>query len=273
MSLRERLNHARRVVLRTGTLVQERFSSERGENLAAAISMRAFLALFPIVLLAIAAVGFAGGSPKIVARDVADALGLGRDFGNTLTQSLTTAREGRVASSVVGVLGLIWTGTGLSASVNAAWDAAWSIRGGAFRGRALGAVWLVGGLIFLAITAATTVLLQRANIRIELGVIGGVLANSLFCFWTALTLPARRIPWRAMVKPAIIGGIAFEILRVVGAFVVPALVRRSSNVYGTIGAMFALLVWLLIIGRIVVYIAILERVRWERAGGNVGTTG
>ena len=90
--------------MRSGALVQERFSSERGENLAAAISMRAFLALFPIVLLAIAAAGFAGGNPKVVSRDVADALGLGRDFGSTLSGSLTTAREGRGASSLVGVL-------------------------------------------------------------------------------------------------------------------------------------------------------------------------
>ena len=59
--------------MRSGAPVQERFSSEQGENLAAAISMRAFLALFPIVLLAIAAVGFAGGNPKVVSRDVADA--------------------------------------------------------------------------------------------------------------------------------------------------------------------------------------------------------
>ena len=104
LSLRQRLTETVPAAMRSGAPVQERFSSERGENLAAAISMRAFLALFPIVLLAIAAVGFAGGNPKVVSRDVADALGLGRDFGSTLSGSLTTAREGRGASSLVGVL-------------------------------------------------------------------------------------------------------------------------------------------------------------------------
>jgi uncharacterized BrkB/YihY/UPF0761 family membrane protein len=40
-------------------------------------------------------------------------------------------------------------------------------------------------------------------------------------------------------------------------------VRRSSTAYGTIGATFALLVWLLFVGRVIVAAAIYERYRWE----------
>jgi uncharacterized BrkB/YihY/UPF0761 family membrane protein len=66
-----------------------------------------------------------------------------------------------------------------------------------------------------------------------------------------------------MVRPALYGGIAMEILRAVGTNVVPALVRRSSTAYGTIGATFALLVWFLFVGRVIVAAAIYERYRWE----------
>ena len=47
-----------------GVVVQRRFGAERGANLAAAISMRGFLALFPMLVLAIAVVGFIGGDRR-----------------------------------------------------------------------------------------------------------------------------------------------------------------------------------------------------------------
>jgi Predicted membrane protein len=259
MVIRSRLDRARR----DGFEVQRQFGAIRGANLAAAISMRAFLALFPIALLAIAFVGFAGGDPHTVARDIGNALGLGDDLSKTLVQAVLSAQRRSVESSIVGVVGLVWTGTGLTATVNAAWDEAWSIRGGAWRGRAIGVVWLLGGLVFLSLIVGTGILLRHADILLEFGIIGGIAANTLFFYWTAIVLPARTIPRRAMRFPALMAGIALEILKVVGSRVVPALVLRSSSLYGTIGAVFALLVWLLVLGRLVVYTAILERVRWD----------
>ncbi|MEP6623519.1 MAG: YhjD/YihY/BrkB family envelope integrity protein [Acidimicrobiia bacterium] len=243
--------------------VQRRFNAIRGGNLAAAISMRAFLALFPIALLAIACVGFAGGNPQRVAHDIADALGLGDGLGTTLTHVVQSAQRRRVESSIVGLLGLVWTGTGLTLSVNAAWDEAWSIRGGAWRGRAAGAVWLVGGLAFLAIIVGTAVLLRQAGILLQFGIVGEIAADALFFYWTAIVLPARKIPRRAMRFSAVVAGIGLETLKVIGSLLVPALVLRSSSLYGALGAVFAVLVWLLVLGRLIVYTALLERVRWD----------
>ena len=50
-----------------GVAVFRRFGTERGANLAAAISMRGFLARFPVLVLAIAVVGFIGGDPRAIA--------------------------------------------------------------------------------------------------------------------------------------------------------------------------------------------------------------
>ena len=96
--------------------------------------------------------------------------------------------------------------------------------------------------MFLALIVGTGILLRHANILLEFGIIGGIAANSLFFYWTAIVLPARRIPRRAMRYPAIAAGVALEILKVIGSRVVPELVLRSSALYGTIGAVFALLV-------------------------------
>ena len=99
--------------------VQRRFGAERGANLAAAISMRGFLALFPVLVLMIAVVGFVGGNPETVANDIVDALGLSGSAADTITDAVRTAQRTKVASSVIGIIGLLWTGTGLAASLTA----------------------------------------------------------------------------------------------------------------------------------------------------------
>lgn len=180
-----------------------------------------------------------------------------------MTTAVLSAQRRSVESSIIGVIGLVWTGTGLSAAVNAAWDDAWDIKGGAWRGRTAGVLWLLGGLGFLTVIVGTAVLLRQADILLEFGIIGGVAANSLFFYWTAIILPARTIPRRAMRFPAVCAGVALEVLKVIGSLIVPELVLRSSALYGTIGAVFAVLVWLLVLGRLVVYTALLERVRWD----------
>jgi uncharacterized BrkB/YihY/UPF0761 family membrane protein len=51
------------------------------------------------------------------------------------------------------------------------------------------------------------------------------------------------------------------VLKVLGAYVVPRYVASSSELYGALGAVFALLLWLLVFGRLVVYIAVIEAKR------------
>jgi membrane protein len=244
--------------------VQRRFGSERGANLAAAISMRAFLSLFPVLVLAIAFVGFVGGDPRSVAEDIVSALGLSGRAANTITDAVRTAQDTKVASSLIGVVGLLWTGTGLAASLTAAWNQTWRIPGGGVRGRLFGFVWLLGGLVLLALALLMLALVGGNGALPEVGIVAGVAVDSLGFLWTAWILPTRRIPFRAMLPAAIIGGAAFEALKLVGTFVIPRIVSRSSELYGAIGAVFALLVWFLVLGRLVVYVTLIEHERWAQ---------
>jgi uncharacterized BrkB/YihY/UPF0761 family membrane protein len=58
-------------------------------------------------------------------------------------------------------------------------------------------------------------------------------------------------------------------LKGVGAYYVPRAVASSSQLYGTLGIIFAVLAWLLLFGRLVVYSAVLNVVRYEEAQGTV----
>jgi membrane protein len=242
--------------------VQRRFGAERGANLAAAISMRGFLALFPVLVLMIAVVGFVGGNPETVANDIVKALGLSGSAADTITDAVKTAQRTKVASSIIGVIGLLWTGTGLAASLTAAWNQTWRIPGGGFRGRAFGFGWLLGGLVLFAAALFMLALVGGSGAFPELGIIGGLVIDTALFVWTAWVLPTRRIPVRAMLPAAIVGGICIEILKLVGAIVIPGIVTRSSALYGTIGTVFALLVWFLVLGRVVVYVTLIEHEGW-----------
>jgi membrane protein len=263
---------ARHRWLDTTVAVQERFGNERGANLAAAISMRGFLALFPVLVLAIAVVGFIGGDPKTVAKDIVDALGLSGSAAKTITDAVATAQRTKVASSIIGIVGLLWTGTGLAASLTAAWNQTWHIPGGGVRGRALGFVWLIGGLVLFALALFLLSLVGDSGALPEIGVIAGIVVNTFGFLWTAWILPTRRIPVRAMVAAAAIGGVCLEALKLIGTFVIPRIVSRSSELYGTIGAVFALLVWFLVIGRVVVYVTLVEYESWTQRRERLGLT-
>ena len=179
---------ARHPRLAVGIAVQRRFGAERGANLAAAISMRAFLSLFPVLVLAIAAVGFVGGDPRSVAHDIVQALGLSGRAADTITDAVRTAQDTKVASSLIGVVGLLWTGTGLAASLTAAWNQTWRIPGGGVRGRLLGFVWLVGGLALFALALLLLALVGGSGALPEIGIVAGLVVDTLgflldLCAW------------------------------------------------------------------------------------------
>ncbi len=75
------------------------------------------------------------------------------------------------------------------------------------------------------------------------------------------------MPWRALLPAATSEVIAFELLKLAGAYVVPRMVARSSALYGTIGVVLALLAWLLVLGRLVVFVNVIEVDGWERRRG------
>ena len=51
----------------------------------------------------------------------------------------------------------------------------------------------------------------------------------------------------------------------------PHLVKSSSQLYGSIGIVFAILAWLLLFGKLIVYSATLNVVLWEQRKGTVKT--
>jgi uncharacterized BrkB/YihY/UPF0761 family membrane protein len=56
-------------------------------------------------------------------------------------------------------------------------------------------------------------------------------------------VPARHVPWRALLLPAIVVGIALAVVTQLFSFIAPRLIG-SAAIYGTFIAVFAAMVWL-----------------------------
>jgi membrane protein len=262
----------RYAVVRVIAAVQARFGELNGGYLASAVTLAAFLSIFPLLLVAAAVIGFiSSGHPDITGKLLDTfAIPSGTDAARTISEAVSTAEESRKAASVVGVAGLLWSGLGLVAALQYAYNSVWQVTGRGIRDKGFGLLWLVGaGLLFVASFALTAGMqflpgfLAPLEILLALGLGFGIF------LWAEKILPNRDIGWRALLPGAVMGAVGFEVLKVVGGIYVPRAVASSSALYGSLGIVFAILAWLFFFGRLLVYSACLNVVLWERAHGTV----
>lgn len=249
--------------------VQQRVKELRGSSLAAAVALRAFVSLFPLLLLATAIAGFFAGRGDDVAGNVIGHLGLTGSGATAVSDAIATASRSARASSIVGIAGLVWTSLGLVAALQFAFDQIWQVEDRGPKDRAVGMIWLAGSsLLFVGAAALLTVLQWLPGSVAVVGVVGSMAITFALWLWTSTLLPNVDIGWRNHIPGAILGTVGLEILKAVGAFYVPRAVASSSQLYGTIGVVFAILAWLVLFGRLIVYAAALDVVLYE---GRVGT--
>jgi membrane protein len=248
--------------------VQQRYNEANGRASANSITLDGFLALFALLVLAAAVLGYFSADDHDFAHRVVNALGVHGSAEKIIVDAVNTAQRSRRTATVVGLLALLVTGTGFALAVASTYDAAWRVPVRGVLDRLIGIGWLAGALvIFVAGGFATSLLTSLPTAFAPLVVVISVSVNTIGFIWTSWILPNRRVPLRALVPAALFGGVGLEVLKVVGGILVPRLVANSSELYGTIGAVFALLVWFLVLGRLVVYVTILEVMRWEHGHG------
>jgi membrane protein len=252
-----------------GTAVTKKFAEKRGSNLAAAIAFRAFLGLFACLVLSFAVAGYLNASGRAVGESIISNLGLSGDSADSVLRAVEQAQNSRATTTIFGLLGLVWTGTGLSMAIAYAWNAAWGIPGGGFRGRASGLIWMFGSGVSIIAAVASTSWITSHHTLPAVAMVIGVIADLSLVLLTAVLLPARHIPLRSMLPAVIVTSLGLTATRVAGATVLPRIASDSSAIYGTIGVFFALLIWMLVIGYVLVSAAMVEVVLWERNHGTV----
>lgn len=250
--------------------VQERYSDLHGNNLAAAVTFQAFVSLFPLLLVAVAIIGFLSGDGTNIAGRIISELGLNGDARAAVVDAVAAARESKKAASVFGLISLFWSGLGLVNALQYGYNQVWQVEERGVKDKAVGILWLAGAVVlFVAAAAITTLLRWLPGYFAPLGIGIALVVNFGLWVWTSKILPNTRIPWKAVLPGALFAAIGLEVLKAVGAFYVPKMVASSSQLYGTLGVVFALLAWLFFFGRLIIYSAVVNVVLWEKEAGTV----
>jgi membrane protein len=255
----------------TALRMQERFSEVHGGYLAAAITFASFTSLFPLLLVATAVVGWLSFKNVDVAGAIIGRLGLPADgdASRAILDAISTAETSRRVAAPIGVAGLLWSGLGVVAAIQYAFDNVWQVSGRGIKDKLRGLLWLVGsGSLFVA-SFALTAILNFVPLLAPLTIFVGVVVGVGIWLWTFSSLTNVATSWRSHLPGALFGAVGFEILKAVGSVYVPRAVGSSSALYGSLGVVFAMLAWLFFFGRLAVYASVLNVIRWEEEHGTV----
>lgn len=254
----------------TALRVQKRFGELHGSSLAAAVTLSAFLAVFPLLLVTIAVVGWFSSQGENLALRIVEQLGLTGRAGDVVRSTIESAERSRRFATILGLAGGLWTGLGLVAALQQALNSVWQAPGQGLKGRLYGLLWLAGaGVLMLGSFAVTAAMQTLPGPAWPAVFLGSVTLGVVLWLWTLHTLCNRDVGWKPLLPGAVLGAVGMEVLHVVGGVYVPRAVAQSSALYGSLGVVFALLAWLFFFGRLVVYAAVLNVVRWEEEHGTV----
>jgi YihY family inner membrane protein len=261
--------------------VMYKFIDDQGYYLAALLAYYGFLSLFPLLLLLVTSLGFVlQGSPAAQQYILHSAL---TDFPVIGQQLLTNVHSlhGSVGAIIAGGLISIFSGLGVANVGQTAMNRMWAVprvaRPDIFRVYARSALVILilglGVLLTTALSGLTTVatdLLPGLGIGARLGATAlSVVVNVGLFLIGFRVLTARPVSFRQLRPGAIAAAIGWQILQVVGTYLVEHELRGASASYGFFGIVLGLMLWLYLGALVVVLCAEINPVRanklWPRS--------
>lgn len=269
-------------VLGTALEVQERYTRDAADQLAAAIGFFAFLSLFPLMILAVSAAGFVLSDPAEqvrIAELVTEAIpGFEATLGDDETgvaQLVSNVVDNRGAIGLVGLVTLVLTGLRVVNSAMAATTVVFRAAvpsGVGAKLRQLAVMVALGILALAAVSASSLagvpadVLPGWAAVGLALGV-SFVLDTLLFAASYRLLRGDALVRARDLLPGALLAAVGWTALKVAGASYVSSQMDDANALYGALGGVIALLLLLYLAGRLYLYGAELSAVLLERRAG------
>lgn len=242
--------------------VVKKFGDDRAGSLAALMAYYGFLALFPLLLLLVTVLGFvAQHNSDFQDRLVDSALAEFPVIGDQIGRNVDSL-EASGLGLVVGLLGLAWGSLGFTQAGQHAMAQVWNIPGvdrpGFFPRLARGAS--IIGVLGLAVVATTilsgfSVFDSSLPMLRALSLVVTAILNVAISLAAFRLLTPKSIASRHLVPGAILVGLAWSILQVIGGYLVSQRLDQSSEVYGMFAIVLGLLFWLYLAAQITLYAA------------------
>lgn len=251
-----------------------RYTERHGDHYGAAIAYFSVLSLFPLLLVAVAAVGYLLFlQPDLLDRlqeQIAANVPPGLDV--VINQLVQGAIEERSSVGIIGLLGALYTGIGWMSNLREALSAQWGqvpetppilkktlfdlltlfglgvalVGSFAITGTASGFAETILGLVGLTEQGWAIFLLGL------LGVVLGLVANWLIFLWVIARLPREHATLRSAARAAVLGAVGFEILKQVMTIYLASVAESASG--QIIGPFVGLLVFAYFASRLILFV-------------------
>jgi membrane protein len=251
----------------------KQLKANNGTQYSAAITYFSFLALFPLLLLAVAVTGFVLHSQPHLQKELfekvlAQAPG---SVGVQLKSSITSLINARRGVGVIGLVGVFVTGLGWIGNLRQAIDAVWGyppVKRKFLRAK-LSNLGVLAGLgvgivISLGLTVVGTALtdqilrwlgIEHVNgiqylVRI-LGLLLALIGDMIIFGWMLVRLPNARVSRAAAVRGVILAAVGFEVLKVLGTYTIAKSAHNPT--LGPFAGLLAVLIWIELVSRYLLF--------------------
>lgn len=258
-----------------------KFADDQGPYLTALITYYGFLSLFPLLLLLVTILGFVlQGDPELQARLIDSTLAELPIIGSQLrddVQSLKGSGVGLVIGIVVAIYGCLGAAGAIQNAFNRAWAVPRNERPNPIKLRLRSLLLLlvlgIGVLVTTAVSGLTT---GGGAFGVDTGAELGVaaiplatLANVGLFMLAFRVLTASEVPTRHLVTGAIVAGVGWQIVQIIGAYFVANVLKGAPAAYGVFGLVLGLIAWIYLLSLVIVLAAeisvVAHRRLWPRA--------
>jgi len=249
------------------------FNGANAGHVAAALAYFTMFSLFPLLLALIAAGSFFLEGEQVQQRVVQSLMQVVPISAELIRSNVDQVLERRGTIGIVGLVGLIWSGTGvftvLLDHVNRAWARAEkrSFLKKRLLGLGIGILGIVAALLMLSFLSTPVLnVLPRLEIRVGDRVaifdrpVWTLISSGLPVLLTFLTFlalyrwgPNTDVRWAEAAWPALFVALTWEVAKRVFAWYVSSDLVRYRLVYGSLGAVVALLLWIYVSSMLVLF--------------------
>jgi YihY family inner membrane protein len=254
--------------------VLKKFGDDQAGKHAALLAYYAFLSLFPLLLVFATLLAYALAHNPQLQQEMVDAAAAQFPVLGTQIQGSIRTIQGSGIGLVVGILGSLWGGLGITQSAQDAMNAVWSIP---YKhrpsywwrlARGLGSLLLVAGGVILA-TALAQLGKTRPGPAGPLSLVGSLLLNLLLITTMFQVLTGRWVAWRRLLPGAALGAVSWSVLQALGVYLLDRQLQQANLIYGVFAVVIVLLSWLYLSARLLLYAAeinvVLAKRLWPRS--------
>jgi membrane protein len=235
--------------------VMTEMSQDDGTNMAAGIAYYAFLSIFPLILGLIGLLGLFLPSQTVQTQIFSFIQQNLPGAGSVVEENVRNVIQLRGTLGIIGILGLLWTGSGIISAaghaINRAWDINKELQFYLKKPRDLGLTIGLGTLFFLSlgsgaifsfVPVGSIPFIGEYAVQFVLRILSFILAFIIFLILFKV-IPNTKTWWRHIWVGAVFTALLFEIGRIAFLFYIDNF-GNYQMVYGTIGSVIALLIWI-----------------------------